>query len=343
MFRFHKTNFTKPTVGRNKILLIESHGCHGEVISGYIRYFQNIGIDVDVLVTDVIYHEKPFCRLKVKNVFYSKFNKLKKLLTTQYLANYAHIFVMSSVNYTNGIHAITDLFPDIKLHKSVYYVHHNTSYITEYFSDVKRNHNIMLGRFDNSIYINPHLFGNYTIPQKNDETVFVSVGGINPKRKNHTALLHAIETLHNKGLNFKVLVIGSGRLRHLKKVVKQHIKLLGHINYKQMFNYVEQAHFFLPLLDANNADHTRYIKTQVTGSTQLIYGFRKIPVIHKKFAKFYGFSNTNCVIYDDLSDGMEQAILMNTKEYENHICKLDSLATKIAIESQQNLKDILND
>lgn len=344
MFNFHKTSFSKSAVTRNKILLIESNGCHGEVISGYIKYFQNIGMDVDVLVTNVIYHEKPFCRLKVKNCFYSKFTKFNKLLTTQYLVNYKHIFIMSSVNYTNGIHAITDLFPDIKLHKSVYYVHHNTSYITKYFNDVKPNHNIMLGHFDNAIYINPHLFGKYTIPQKNDETIFISVGGINAKRKNHTALLDAIENLHNKGLrNFKVWVIGSGKLRHLKKSVKQHIKLFGHINYEQMFSLVEQAHFFLPLLDANNPDHIRYIKTQVTGSTQLIYGFRKIPVIHKKFAKFYGFNNTNSVIYDDLSDGMTAAILMTTKEYENHIHKLDNLATKIAIESQQNLKDILND
>ena len=63
----------------------------------------------------------------------------------------------------------------------------NIAYIEKYFQNTDKSHNIMLGQFPNTVYLNPHLFGEYTIPSKSEPTTFVSVGGINPRRKNHSA------------------------------------------------------------------------------------------------------------------------------------------------------------
>ncbi len=68
--------------------------------------------------------------------------------------------------------------------------------------------------------------------------------------------------------------------------------LWGHLDFDEMYNCVEHADFYMPLLDADNPDHERYIRTQVTGSMQLVYGFACVPVVDKKFADFYDLSDT---------------------------------------------------
>ena len=240
MLSFLRHPFTKNIPQNHNVLLIETNGCHGEVIGGYAKYFQDLGYNVYILVSDTIKKENPFCRLNNLHIFYSKFRNLYKLLKSEYINKYDHVFVMSSVCYTNGTNAVRDLYPDLQKHKSIFYIHHNLDYIHNYYQDIDNNHNIMLGDFANTVYINPHLFGEYTIPHKSDQTLFISVGGINPKRKNHALLIDAIRTLHNKNYKFKVLVVGSGSLNHLDKNVRQHIELLGHLNYPGMYKNVEK-------------------------------------------------------------------------------------------------------
>lgn len=269
MFSWLRHPFTKNIPLNHNVLLIETNGCHGEVIGGYVKYFQDLGYNVYILVSKTIKQENPFARLNIKNIFYAKYKKFSSLLKSEYLDRYDHIFVMSSVNYTGGAHSVINAYPDLKNHKSVYWVHHNIAYINNYYPDVDTKHNIMLGHINDpatnieTTYINPHLFGNYDIPQKSDETIFISVGGINPKRKNHTMLIDAIKKLHNKNYKFKVLIVGGGSLKNLDSDVKKHIKLLGHLDYDKMYDYVEHANFFLPLLDAANPDHDRYIKPRL--------------------------------------------------------------------------------
>lgn len=64
-----------------------------------------------------------------------------------------------------------------------------------------------------------------------------------------------------------------------------------------MYEAMRRADYFLPLLDPGNPAHNRYTTTGVTGSAQLVYGFAKIPVIHEKFASFYGFNDRNALLY----------------------------------------------
>jgi len=341
MFLF-KNPFIQNIPQKNNVLLLETNGCHGEVIGGYAKYFQDLGYNVYCLVKNTIKKENPFIRLKNVTVFYTKSKKFAKLLKIDILKRYDHIFVMSSMNYDYGEKTVNELWPDINKHPSVYYVHHNMEYIEQHFNPKDTKHNIMLGHFKNTTYMNPHLFGDFDIPQKSDKTIFICVGGINPKRKNHTMLLSAIENLDAKGFDFTVYIVGSGSIKHLKPNVKKHIKLLGHLDYPDMYKYVESAHFFLPLLDDKNSAHDRYIKTQVTGSAQLIYGFRKIPIIHEKFATFYDFNDKNAIIYHDLLDGMKTAISMSTKDYNAYIKSLDKTVNKIYNETLNNLKGILN-
>lgn len=338
-----KPNFLRDTPKPNNVLLVETNGCHGEVIAAYIKYFQNLNINVYCLVNKHLANENPFCRLNnICKIYSASLRRLHKLLKIEHLRKYDHIFIMSSINYKGGGNNIPDMFPDLQKHKSVYYVHHESQYISEFYSDTDTNHNIMLGKYDNCTYINPHLFGDYTIPAKQSPTTFICVGGIEPERKNHKLLLNAIQQLHDEGHLFQVLIIGYGHLKKIPKATQKHIKILGHLDYPDMYKYVELSHFFLPLLDPDNNDHEKYITSKVTGSAQLIYGFKKIPVIHNKFANFYRFNKNNAILYDDLTDGMRDAIKSTTQQYKKYIQELDNTATEIETESEKNLQKILS-
>ena len=75
----------------------------------------------------------------------------------------------------------------------------------------------------------------------------------------------------------------------------------------------------------------------------LIYGFAKIPVIHKKFANFYRFDDTNAIVYEnDFANAMMRAIQMTPDEYASHCANMQNTAQHIADESYNNLERILN-
>ena len=64
--------FFTNSVCENTILLVETNNCHGEVIGGYISYFQKLGFRVDIIVSNEIQKEFPFCRQQLKRtrIFY---------------------------------------------------------------------------------------------------------------------------------------------------------------------------------------------------------------------------------------------------------------------------------
>ena len=66
-----------------------------------------------------------------------------------------------------------------------------------------------------------------------------------------------------------------------------------------------------------------------------------MPVLHPKFAPFYGFNNDNAIIVENLADGMRRSILMSSSEYLEKQTALTDFATRLETESLNNLKEIL--
>lgn len=97
------------------------------------------------------------------------------------------------------------------------------------------------------------------------------------------------------------------------------------------------------MLDPGNPAHNRYITTGVTGSAQLVYGFAKIPVIHEKFASFYGFNDRNALLYreETLGGAMLRAIRQTEEEYAEMQQALLQLGRDIDGESRSNLERAL--
>ena len=146
------------------------------------------------------------------------------------------------------------------------------------------------------IPVNCHWFGNICLPPKNKVTRFISVGEINPVRRNFKILLDAVEFLYDKGItNFHITIIGRGNLDFVNPKIRKFFSVLGRVSYSNMYSEIEKSDFMLPLLDPDNPDHDRYVTLGTSGSFQLVYRFYKPCLIAGKFAEVYGFSSENAI------------------------------------------------
>ncbi len=341
--------FEKAEKKDKSILLLETNVTHGEVIAGYVKYFIDLGYQVDVLVNPDVLRENPFCRLNLDNIriFNSNYAMMCFFLKLKQLIKYKHVFLMTSAGYyvrsKNTYGSVFAFFKEIRKHPSLFVVEHDLIDIKRFDEEdlLKKNRLLTLGHFSQGVFASPILFGDVKITPKNEITTFITVGAINSVRKNHQILIDSIKSLAQQNLKFKVLVVGFGSVENLPIEIHPYIEILGRLDFPKMFEAVEKADFFLPLLDPNSVEHERYITTGVTGSAQLIYAFSKIPVIHSKFAPFYGFDNSNALVVDDLEEGMKQAIEMNSLDYLQKQQELSKLAQELKKETIENLKRIM--
>ena len=203
---------------------------------------------------------------------------------------------------------------------------------------------LTLGSFPRGMMVNPHFFGEIPPAPRNREPVFITVGSLSAQRKNHELLVEALETVYHEGhRDFSVIIVGEGELGEIPGHLRPFLHVAGKLDFPAMYEAMRRADYFLPLLDPGNPAHDRYITTGITGSALLIYGFAKIPVIHEKFASFYGFNDRNALLYGEetLGGAMLRAIRQTEEEYAEMQQALLQLGRDIDRESRSNLKRAL--
>ena len=348
---FFKKNFKEKAV-----LLAEMNNCHGEVLPGYARYFIDLGYRVDVVMSPFEYSLNPFAAFKSDSlhVFGMKKLAIKYLLKNKRISSYDYVVFNSDITENHIADRNSSYFEYLgkiqKPKKSFISIVHQPDAIDELTK--KYSKNIILADLPVEItpkpsVVNPHYFGDIKITPKNEDvTDFIVIGNIQRQRKNYDLLMNAIQDLNAKGFsNFKVTVVcQTGRLYYLQEEIKKYIDFRGCLDFENMYKAIEDADFFLPLLDPENPDHDRYIKDGTSGSFQLIYGFAKPCLINKKFAGVHGFDSENSIVYEqnsDLPQAMADAINMSKEEYEKKQTKLKELASDIYKKSLENLRGLL--
>lgn len=343
-------NFRNRKVKDNSVLIVEANDCHGEVLPGYVKYFFDMGYKIDVLMRAEVYKSRPFCRLSLPNLFITNLcaHHIHQISKLDKLKNYKYVFVNTGAyySYKDGQDFSVIQVLNLQNFSNLLVVEHDLKDISAFGEEhlLQDGKALTLGNFDKGIMVNPHYFGKIEITPKNPVTNFVVVGGINPQRKNHQLLLSALEKLLADDYhNFKITVIGRGKITDIPKVYHPYIDIKGYLDFPKMYKEMEKADFFLTLLDDKNQDHYRYITTGVTGSAQRIYGFAKLPVIQKTFAGFYGFDTENALVYagDEMAKAMQQAIDMTAGEYQKKQKNLQQLAAGVYQESLGNLRKIV--
>ncbi|MCL1992408.1 MAG: glycosyltransferase [Spirochaetes bacterium] len=342
-------------VQENTILLIEPNNCHGVVIPSYVKYILDLGYNVDLIMRPEVAELEPMCRFKFSKAV--NINVLSYKFIDAFLWNkdkinkYQAIFFTSHVMYASissiTTPAVFDHFPQVTSYKDkIFIVEHHLDMADQEL--LKADRVVTLADFydKNKIAVNPHFFGDIKITSKNNsKTVFITTGAIIPERRNYHLLVKAVEELDSQGIkDFSIIIIGYGDLTGLSPEIKKYFDIRGHVPFEQLFQALEEADFFLPLLDPENPEHDRYITTGTSGNFLLIYGFCKPCLIHDKFTAKYGFNNGNALVYtanNELAAYMKKAIEMNLDEYKSLQNKLGELSSDIEEKSRQVMRRII--
>lgn len=198
-----------------------------------------------------------------------------------------------------------------------------------------------------SVVVNPHYFGDVKILTKNEKiTNFITIGGVQAKKKNNDLMIDTVKSLHEKGFrNFKITVIGKGKLKHLPKEIRQYFDIKGRLPFNKMYKELEDADFMLTAYDDKNPKHIRYNTTGTSGNFQLVYGFLKPCVIIESFGEINGFNEKNSVLYKDdekYLSAMVKAINMTKEEYSSMQLELKKYTEKLYHSSLCNLEELIN-
>lgn len=302
-----------PVAGRT-ILILEPNYCHGEVIPGFCRHLLDMGYRVDVLMHHSLARQSPLCCFKEGDIhiFTAMCTSWKRLAKARVLTRYEAILVSTSAFYDIPGWASFLHMTGLDKFANLLAVEHELKDIPRFGEEEldRQGRLLTLGSFPRGMMVNPHFFGEIPPAPRNREPVFITVGSLSAQRKNHELLVEALETVCNEGYrNFSVIIVGEGELG----------KIPG------------------------NPAHNRYTTTGVTGSAQLVYGFAKIPVIHEKFASFYGFNDRNALLYreETLGGAMLRAIRQTEEEYAEMQQALLQLGRDIDRESRSNLERAL--
>ena len=92
--------------------------------------------------------------------------------------------------------------------------------------------------------------------------------------------------------------------------------------------------------------HNRYLSSGTSGTFQLVYGFLKPCIIHRKFADVYNFNSQNSIIYEkneEFFQAMINAIDLRQEQYGQLQSNLLECVRNIEDKSLQNLKYMLGE
>jgi glycosyltransferase involved in cell wall biosynthesis len=337
--------FLNTPVRPNTILVAEPNNCHAETMVGYAKYLLDLGYNVDILQTRTNFLENAFCRFHDSRINFflwdprsfgvipaGKLNQYKAILLNS-------LFTFSDKNFAPNYMMQEDFENNFEKGKIIYIEHEGLGLKKE------KKGVFTLNDFSGRKMINPHYFGNTVVTPKNETTTnFISVGSVEQRRKNHNLLLNAVRGLQKTGRNFKVTLVGRLWGFTVPDDLLMNIDIRGRLSFSEMYEAMEKADFYLTLLDPDNPEHERYITDCSSGSIQLIYGFAKPAVIHKKFAVPYRLTGNNSIVYsNNFVEAMYLACDISAVEYRKKQENLQTVAKDIEKESWENLSYFLKD
>lgn len=347
MFDFlkRKQPYALPETDRNTFLVWEPCSRnHAEVVPGFAKYLLDLGYRVSILITPERIDEGVFSRFgNNDNVRLNRLPQkaVRALLLKHGIGNAKGILITTMTGRIDT--GRIPLAPGQKMLRVSHDVKDDAVALDE--KTITLHHVEYHGV--KTVVVNPHYFGAVAPAAKNAVVDFITVGALRGKRRNAAPLVEAARKLHDAHMrNFKITVVGKGGLRHLPRDIQPYFDVRGRLDFRELYDRLGRADFYLPLLDPENPDHERYITTGTSGSFQLMYGFRKPPVIAAKFAPLRGLDRQNSLIYEDgsrLADAMATAIRMTPRDYAAMQKGLDAYAQKLYRESLANLAGLMTD
>lgn len=348
------TRIKRPIIKDKTFLIWEPCGkSHAEVVPGFAKYLSDLGYHVSVIVSEHAYKENLFSRIEEDiNISYNKMTKSQaKRYFKQADLNDVEGLLVTTVDKLckapnfNGVYEAFS--PNVDKSKLFFVVHD----IKERVWANAMNEDLISLRelnFENKDYktvvVNPHYFGKVNITPKNKLTNFVTVGELAIGKKNFDLFVKTAQKLITNGItNFKITVIGKGKVDTLPPEVIPYFDIKGRLPFDKMYEEIEKGDFLLTSY-IDEEMHLRYIHQGTSGNFQLVYGFLKPIIIKDNFALINGFNTTNSILYKDDEDfynAMIRGINISQAEYENMQQDIKNYAQKLYEFSKNNLKSLI--
>lgn len=345
----------KPQINENTFLIWEPCGkSHAEVVPGFAKYLSDLGYHVSVIVSEHAYEENLFSRIdKDLNISYNKMSKsqARKYFKSTDLSDVAGLLVTTVDKLCQAPHfeTVYNSFNKNVDKSKLYFVVHDIKervWANAMSEDLISLRELNFEGIDyKTVVINPHYFGRINITPKNDFTNFVTVGELAIGKKNFDLFVTTAQKLiHNGITNFKITVIGKGKLEALPKEVVPYFDIKGRLPFDKMFEEIEKGDFLLTSY-IDEEMHLRYIHQGTSGNFQLVYAFC-IPIIIKdNFAPINGFSDKNSILYkddDDFYNAIIKGINMSAQDYSNMQEGIKIYAQNLYNKSLENFKQLIN-
>ena len=168
-----------------------------------------------------------------------------------------------------------------------------------------------LGNLKNTLYVNPHYYGDIKIRNKNKRTKFFITSTI---KRNYKDLILAAEKIKKENLDFEVIVIGKEKTfskKELSENLKENFKFKYQVIFKDLYEAIYSSDYIIINLYPHYKNNDIFRSKRLTGALQLSFGFLKPPLIHYRFAEFYNMSSKNSFLFDNSNfyEIMREAIL----------------------------------
>ena len=340
-------NFFKYSIKTNTILIFEPSLYHYECTPGYTKYFIELGFNVDIIM-----HEMGISTFDLFNSSESESIRLFIYKDRAEAIKYGQILELLSDKYYYLLIETTEPLREkiyikqefLNKNNSIFVFHH-LDYIGKMnFSQYNFQNRIWsIGNFSTGLQVNPHYFGKLRSRDKNKITRFLITSS---RHRSYEFIVSASRKLKQENLDFQIIVVGkfiTFSEKNITEELKSNFIFRYNISYIDLYKTVESVDFIIINLDPKNKKDGEFLKTRVTGSAQLVYGFCKPALINKNFSKIYSMTEDNSLIYDqnNFFQIMHKAISLNNNDYQKLKKGLFELSNYIYFNSMNNVKKTL--
>ena len=338
-------DFLNCDVNPKTIVVFEPNPYHLECMPGFVKYYTDLGYNVDILMRDGC--EESMERFEPKDkIRIFKFRELKNIeFYADKIFNKCKKYDYSMI-HTADPHRKDMIFRlKYKENPNSIFVLHNYKSLEVMGLEEFRQKNQLFGLADYGKlnYVNPNYFGNVAEHKKNEQTTFYITSS--PKR-DYTPLIAAANRLDSQGVDFKINVTGHTDTfckEMIPENLKKHFEFYGKVSYQKMYSIIEQSDFIIINLDPDLKEDNYFRTERATGSAQLGYGFHKPIIISTEFADTYKLTDDTALIYDnkDMLPAMTKAIDMSSDNYDTMQENMKDLCKQIYDISLENVKKAL--
>ena len=338
-------NFVDSDIRPNSVIIFEPNIYHFECMPGYIKYFLDLGYNVDVLISTG--YDESLERAEFKNdlrIF--EFDRLEDLnffssKVSDKLAKYDYSLIHSAdVSKKEIINNLGYL----KNPNSLFVVHDTVAIEKLGLEGFNSKGQVFtLADYGIANYVNPNYFGEITPHEKNDVTTFFITSTVG---RDYLPLVKAVKALTSQGINLKVEVTGHSSNFSKDSVpddLQKYFEFHGKVPYQKMYSLIENSDYVIVNLDSAIKGDLPFKTTRATGSAQLAYGFAKPMIISSDFASTYKLTGDTAIKYenDDILSAIKTAVELDKNQYRIMRQNMISLCKNIYDTCLENVRKVI--